>query len=67
MSQTFLDAYKDPCKAGGTNSSTASALKKFLTYALGDGQKTLGSGGSSCRTRRCPPASSPRPRRSWAR
>jgi phosphate transport system substrate-binding protein len=44
VSQTFLDVYKDPCKAGGANSGTAAALKKFLTYAFGDGQKTLGSG-----------------------
>jgi phosphate transport system substrate-binding protein len=45
-SQTFLDAYKDPCKSGGATSSVASALKKFLTYALGAGQSTLGAGGS---------------------
>ena len=44
VSQTFLDAYKDPCKDGGASASTASGLKKFLTYAFGDGQKTLGSG-----------------------
>ncbi len=42
VSQTFLMAYKDPCKAGGSNASVASGLKKFLTYAFGDGQKTLG-------------------------
>jgi phosphate transport system substrate-binding protein len=46
VSQTFLDAYKDPCKDGGLSSSTAKGLFKFLTYAFGDGQKTLGSGGS---------------------
>ncbi len=44
VSQTFLDAYKDPCKDGGTNSGTAAALKKFLTYAFGAGQQTLGAG-----------------------
>jgi phosphate transport system substrate-binding protein len=44
VSQTFLNTYQDPCKAGGANSSTASGLKKFLTYALGAGQKTLGAG-----------------------
>jgi phosphate transport system substrate-binding protein len=44
VSQTFLDAYKDPCKDGGTNSGTAAALKKFLTYAFGAGQQTLGGG-----------------------
>jgi phosphate transport system substrate-binding protein len=44
VSQTFLDAYKDPCKSGGASASVASGLKKFLTYAFGDGQKTLGAG-----------------------
>jgi phosphate transport system substrate-binding protein len=44
VSQTFLDAYADPCKDGGASASTASGLKKFLTYAFGDGQKTLGAG-----------------------
>jgi phosphate transport system substrate-binding protein len=46
VSQTFLDAYQDPCKSGGSSSSTASGLKKFLSYAFGAGQQTLGSGGS---------------------
>jgi phosphate transport system substrate-binding protein len=46
VSQTFLDAYKDPCKDGGASASTASGLKKFLSYALGAGQQTLGAGGS---------------------
>ena len=45
VSQTFLDAYKDPCKDGGASSSTASGLKRFFTYAFGPGQQTLGSGG----------------------
>jgi phosphate transport system substrate-binding protein len=44
VSQTFLDVYKDPCKDGGASASTASGLKKFLTYAFGAGQKTLGAG-----------------------
>jgi phosphate transport system substrate-binding protein len=44
VSQTFLDTYKDPCKDGGANSSTAGALKKFLSYAFGAGQQTLGPG-----------------------
>jgi phosphate transport system substrate-binding protein len=44
VSQTFLDAYKDPCKDGGASSGTAAALKKFLTYAFGAGQATLGAG-----------------------
>jgi phosphate transport system substrate-binding protein len=44
VSQTFLDVYKDPCKSGGAKASVASGLKKFLTYAFGDGQKTLGAG-----------------------
>jgi phosphate transport system substrate-binding protein len=46
VSQTFIDAYKDPCKDGGASASTASGLKKFLTYAFGAGQQTLGSGGN---------------------
>ena len=46
VSQTFLDAYKDPCTSGKASSATASGLKKFLTYAIGDGQQTLGSGGN---------------------
>ncbi len=45
VSQTFIDAYSDPCKAGAS-SSVASGLKKFLTYAFGAGQQTLGSGGN---------------------
>jgi phosphate transport system substrate-binding protein len=44
VSQTFLDAYKDPCKDGGASASVASGLKKFLTYAFGPGQQTLGAG-----------------------
>lgn len=43
-SQTFIDVYTDPCKDGGASSGTAAALKSFLTYAFGAGQKTLGSG-----------------------
>jgi phosphate transport system substrate-binding protein len=44
VSQTFLDVYKDPCKDGGASSSTAAALKSFLSYAFGAGQQTLGAG-----------------------
>jgi phosphate transport system substrate-binding protein len=44
VSQTFLDAYKDPCKSGGLSSATAGGLKRFLTYAFGAGQSTLGAG-----------------------
>jgi phosphate transport system substrate-binding protein len=46
VSQTFLDVYKDPCKDGGASSSTAAALKSFLSYAFGAGQQTMGSGSS---------------------
>ena len=38
--------YKDPCKDGGANAATAGGLKRFLTYAFGAGQQTLGSGGN---------------------
>jgi phosphate transport system substrate-binding protein len=37
-SQTFLIVYKDPCKAGASQSA-AQGLKKLLTYGLGAGQK----------------------------
>jgi phosphate transport system substrate-binding protein len=43
VSQTFLDAYTDMCKAGISQGSAA-ATKSFLTYALGTGQTTLGAG-----------------------
>ncbi len=45
VSQTFLDAYADPCKAG-SSASTAAALKSWLGYAFGAGQQTLGAGSS---------------------
>ena len=44
VSQTFLMAYEDPCKDGGLSSSTAAALKSWLSYAFGAGQTTLGAG-----------------------
>jgi phosphate transport system substrate-binding protein len=40
-SQTFVDMYKDVCKAG-MKESDAKALGSFLTYGLGDGQASLG-------------------------
>jgi phosphate transport system substrate-binding protein len=43
VTQTFIDTYADPCKAGAS-SSTASGIKAFLTYAIGAGQQTLGAG-----------------------
>lgn len=45
VSQTFLVTYKDMCKAGIAQGA-AKATKQFLTYAFGDGQKTLGSSSS---------------------
>jgi phosphate transport system substrate-binding protein len=36
-SQTFIDVYKDLCKAG-MSESAASGLKKFLTFGLDQGQ-----------------------------
>jgi phosphate transport system substrate-binding protein len=44
VSQTFLDAYQDPCRSGRATPSAARGLKRFLTYAIGAGQQTLGSG-----------------------
>jgi phosphate transport system substrate-binding protein len=44
VSQTFLVTYKDPCKDGKASQSVAKGLNEFLTYAFGDGQKTLGAG-----------------------
>jgi phosphate transport system substrate-binding protein len=44
VSQTFLVTYKDPCKDGKASDSVSKGLKAFLTYAFGDGQKTLGAG-----------------------
>ena len=46
VSQTFIDVYKDPCKSGGASSGVASGLKRFLTFAFGAGQQTLGQGGN---------------------
>ena len=40
-SQTFVDMYKDVCKAG-MKESDAKALGSFLTYGLGEGQASLG-------------------------
>jgi phosphate transport system substrate-binding protein len=40
-SQTFVDMYKDVCKAG-MKESDAQALGSFLTYGLGEGQSSLG-------------------------
>jgi len=45
VSQTFLMAYQDLCKAG-VSQSVASGVKKFFTYAFGPGQQTLGAGSS---------------------
>ena len=39
-SQTFIDVYKDPCKAG-VSEGDAKALKAFIDYGLADGQATL--------------------------
>src|SRR3954447_7200224 len=39
-SQTFVDVYKDPCKAG-VSQGDAKALKAFIDYGLGQGQATL--------------------------
>jgi phosphate transport system substrate-binding protein len=46
VSQTFLETYKDPCKDGHASSTVAGGLKRFLAYAFGAGQQTLGPGGN---------------------
>jgi phosphate transport system substrate-binding protein len=56
VSQTFIDTYQDACKDGGASTSTASGLKKFLTYAFGPGQQTLGSGGNKLPYAPLPPS-----------
>ena len=40
-SQTFIDVYKDPCKAG-MSQGDAKALAAFLNFGLGKGQDELG-------------------------
>ncbi|MCW2966968.1 MAG: pstS [Solirubrobacteraceae bacterium] len=40
-SQTFVDVYKDPCKAG-VSQGDAKALKAFIDYGLSTGQDALG-------------------------
>ena len=68
VSQTFLDAYKDPCKDGGASAGTAAALKKFLTYAFGAGQQTLGAGSNQLPYAPLPSSLwPPRTTRSWPR
>jgi phosphate transport system substrate-binding protein len=46
VSQTFIEAYTDPCKDGGVSATTAKGLFEWLTYAFGAGQSTLGAGGN---------------------
>jgi phosphate transport system substrate-binding protein len=46
VSQTFIDVSEDPCKNSGANTGTATALKKFLSFAFGAGQQTLGQSSS---------------------
>jgi phosphate transport system substrate-binding protein len=55
VSQTFLEAYKDPCRAG-VNSSVASGLKRFLSFAFGHGQQTLGADANQLPYAPLPPA-----------
>jgi phosphate transport system substrate-binding protein len=56
VSQTFLDAYADPCKAGKASTATASGLKAFLAYAFGAGQQTLGQGANKLPYAPLPPS-----------
>jgi phosphate transport system substrate-binding protein len=55
VSQTFLEAYKDPCKAGAS-SGVASGLKRFLSFAFGHGQQTLGADANQLPYAPLPPA-----------
>jgi len=41
-SQTFIDTYKDPCKALGMKQGDAQAMGAFIDYALDQGQAALG-------------------------
>jgi phosphate transport system substrate-binding protein len=43
VSQTFLVAYEDSCKAG-LSSGAAASTKSFIGYAIGAGQSTMGAG-----------------------
>lgn len=45
VSQTFLVAYEDACKAG-LSEGVAKSVKSFLAYAVGAGQTTLGASSS---------------------
>ena len=66
VSQTFLVAYKDPCKSGGASSATASGLKKFLTLRVRRRPEDARLGlEPAARTRRCRPRWRPRTPRSW--
>ncbi|HEX4690117.1 MAG TPA: phosphate ABC transporter substrate-binding protein PstS [Solirubrobacteraceae bacterium] len=40
-SQTFIDTYRDPCKALAMKEGDAKAMGAFLKYMLGDGQNQL--------------------------
>jgi ABC-type phosphate transport system substrate-binding protein len=46
VSQTFLEVYRDQCKDGGVSSTVAGGLKRFLSFAFGAGQQTLGQSSS---------------------
>jgi phosphate transport system substrate-binding protein len=41
-SQTFIDVYKDPCKALGMKKGDAQSMATFLNFVLGQGQAELG-------------------------
>jgi phosphate transport system substrate-binding protein len=40
-SQTFVDTYKDPCKALGMKKGDAQAMATFMSFVLGQGQAEL--------------------------
>jgi phosphate transport system substrate-binding protein len=40
-SQTFIDTYKDPCRALGMKKGDAKAMVGFIDFVLGKGQNEL--------------------------
>ena len=57
VSQTFLDAYKDPCKDGGASTGIGRGAEVVpRPTRSAPGSRRSARAGASCRTRRCPRA-----------